>query len=128
MWKVNNINIRTPFHTVVTLWWNDLCLEWIFELVKQELLTLPKHMSSPPMLSGVCITRSLVLCVMFCRSLFVFLYFFFLPIVLSVLRLRIPITPLVSSNSSYTWVSPQIQYFYFKITTDISNRFNINES
>jgi uncharacterized protein (UPF0333 family) len=34
---VNNTNIKTPYHTVVTLWWNDLSLEWIFELVKQEL-------------------------------------------------------------------------------------------
>ena len=31
-----------------------------------------------PGFSGVRVTRSLVLCVMFCRSLFVLLYFFFL--------------------------------------------------
>jgi hypothetical protein len=31
---VNNINIRTHYHTVVNLLWNDLCLEWIFELVR----------------------------------------------------------------------------------------------
>jgi len=29
-------------------------------LVEQELLTLPEHMSSPPVFSGVCVTRSLV--------------------------------------------------------------------
>jgi hypothetical protein len=45
---------------------------------------LPKHMSSPPVFSGVHVTRSLVLYVMFCRSLFVL---FLLPIVLSVLLL-----------------------------------------
>ena len=45
------------------------------------LLTLPKHLSSPPVFSGVCFTRSLVLCVMFCRSLFVL---FLLAIMLSV--------------------------------------------
>jgi hypothetical protein len=80
---------------------------------------LPKHMSSPPVFSGVHVTRSLVLYVMFCRSLFVL---FLLPIVLSVLLLftdsdypfgifwplcclsfylQILITPLVSTNSSW---------------------------
>ena len=44
--------------------------------VVQKLLTLPEHMSSPPGFSEVCVTRSLVLCVMFCRSLFVLLSFF----------------------------------------------------
>ena len=34
-------------------------------LVEQELLTLPEHLSSPPFFSGVCVTRSLVLCVCF---------------------------------------------------------------
>ena len=50
-------------------------------LVEQKLFTLPEHLRSPPAFSGV---RSLVLLCMFCRSLFVFLYFFFLAIVLSV--------------------------------------------
>jgi hypothetical protein len=49
-------------------------------LVEQELPTHPRHLSSPPVLSGVRVTRSLVFCVMFCRSLFVFLYFFFWPL------------------------------------------------
>jgi len=53
-------------------------------LVEQELLTLPEHLSSPPVFTGVRVTRSLVLYV-FCRSLFVLLYFFLLAIVLSVL-------------------------------------------
>ena len=46
--------------------------------------------------SGVCVAQSLVLCVIFCRSLFVLLYFFFCLF----FDLRILITPLVSSNSS----------------------------
>jgi hypothetical protein len=33
--------------------------------VEQDLLTLPEHLSSPPVFSGVCVTRSLVLCVCF---------------------------------------------------------------
>ena len=54
-------------------------------LVVQELLILPEHLSSSPVCSGVCVTRSLVLCI-FCRSLFVLVYCFFLAIVLFVLR------------------------------------------
>ena len=33
--------------------------------VEQELLTLPEHLSSPPVFSGVRVTRSLVFCVMY---------------------------------------------------------------
>jgi hypothetical protein len=43
-------------------------------LVEQERLTLPEHLSSPPVFSGVRVTRSLVLCVCFVDR---FLYFFF---------------------------------------------------
>ena len=57
---------------------------WV-PLVEKKWLTLPEHPS------GVGVTRSLVLCVIFCRSMFVLLSFFFLFL----------ITPLVSSNSSY---------------------------
>ena len=48
-------------------------------LVKQKLLTLPEHLSSPPVFIGVRVTRSLVLCVMICRS-FVLLLFVFWPL------------------------------------------------
>ena len=44
-------------------------------VVKQELLTLPEHLNSPPVFSGVRVTRSLVLCVCFvdrCLSFFTF--------------------------------------------------------
>ena len=67
-------------------------------LVEQELRTLPEHMSSPPVFSGVRITRSLYLCVCFVDRC---LYFLFLPLCcLFFCDLRILITPLVSSNSS----------------------------
>jgi hypothetical protein len=46
-----------------------------------ELPTLPKHLSSPPVFSGVRFDQSYVFCVVFCRSLFVL---FLLAIVLSV--------------------------------------------
>lgn len=38
---------------------------------EQELLKLLKHLSSLPGVSGVCVTRSFVFCVMFCWSLFI---------------------------------------------------------
>jgi len=41
-------------------------------LVEQELLALPEHTCSPPVVSGVHVVRSLVFCVVFCRSLFFF--------------------------------------------------------
>jgi hypothetical protein len=62
-------------------------------LVEQELLTIPQHLSSPPISSVVRVTRSLVLCVMFCRSLFVLLCLFFWPLCcLSFFDLRILIS------------------------------------
>ena len=39
-------------------------------LVKQELPTLPKHLSLYLVFSGVGVARSLVFCVVFCKSLF----------------------------------------------------------
>ena len=53
---------------------------WRVPLVEQELLTLLEDTSSPPGFSGVRITRSLVLCVMLCRSLFVLLSLFIWPL------------------------------------------------
>jgi hypothetical protein len=44
--------------------------------VKQELLTLLEHLNSPTVFSGLCVARSLVFYVMFCRSLFVLLFHF----------------------------------------------------
>jgi hypothetical protein len=67
-------------------------------LVEQELLTPPEHLSVPRFFSEVRVTRNLVLCVIFCRMLFVLL-----TIVFSVL-LRFTDSdylPLVSSNFSY---------------------------
>ena len=43
--------------------------------LEQELLTIPEHPRSYTVFSGVRVTRSLVLCVMYCISLFVPLYF-----------------------------------------------------
>jgi hypothetical protein len=43
----------------------SICSWLVLPLVEQELLTLPEHLSSPPVFSGVFGTRSLVLCVCF---------------------------------------------------------------
>ena len=47
------------------------------QLVAQELLTFPEHLSSFPVFSWICGAWSLAFCVVFCRSLCVLLYFFF---------------------------------------------------
>ena len=52
-------------------------------LVEQELLNIPEHLRSPPVFGQVYVARSLVFCVVFCRSLFIL---FLLTMVLSVLR------------------------------------------
>ena len=44
-------------------------------LAEQEHITLPGNLKSPPILSEVSATRSLVLCITFYRSLFVLLFF-----------------------------------------------------
>ena len=68
-------------------------------LVDQKLLTLLEHQSSHPVFSGDHVTRTLVLCV-FCRSLFLLLYFFFWSLCCLFFDVWILIIPLVSSNSS----------------------------
>ena len=74
---------------------------------------------------GVRVTRSLVLCIMFCSSLFVLLFFFLLAIVLSVLLLTMYclsfdlwflITPLVSSNLSCNSIGHILIKLCFLIT------------
>jgi len=68
----NHLKSITFMRTIV----HFTLLDIIFTLVDQELPTLPEHLSSPPIFSGVRVTRSLVLCVMFRRLLFVLLPFF----------------------------------------------------
>ena len=48
--------------------------------VEQELLTLPEHLRSPLVFSGVPVGRSFVFCIIFWRLLFVPLSFFFWPL------------------------------------------------
>ena len=70
-------------------------------LVKQERFTLPENLSSPPDLSGVRVTRSLVLYVCLVDRCLSFLTLFFCPLCcLFFFDIRILNTPLVFSNSS----------------------------
>jgi len=67
-----------------------------------ELLHFHERLGSPPVFSGVRVARSLVICVMFCRSLLVLLSIFAWPLYyLSSFDLRLLITLLAPSNFSY---------------------------
>jgi len=116
-------------HSSVSFWRKKYSIEIArkhlrrVSLVEQELLTLPEHPSSNPVFSWVRVTRSIVVCVMFCRSLFVFLYGFVWPLwCLSIVDLRILITPLESSNSSYHFCNFYIQRMwpYFLLRTTLA--------
>jgi len=72
-------------------------------LVEQELFFLPEHQSSSPVLSEVLVAQS-VLCVVYCNSFLVLLYFLIWSLYCLSLDLRLLITPLVSSNLSTLFV------------------------
>ena len=83
-------------------------------LVENELPTLPEHPSSLPAFSGVRVVRSVVFCLLFCRSLF---FLFLLAIVLSFfVDFRILFTPLVSLNSlKSSFVTVLIAFIQLKL-------------
>jgi hypothetical protein len=88
-------------------------------LMKQELLTLPEHMSSPPVFSGLHVVWSLFFCVVLCRSLFVLFPFLVWSLgCLSFFDLRILITPLVSWTY---WEIFIFREFSFHINICLSN-------
>jgi hypothetical protein len=87
-----HLRLIAGFVTRLTRW---------MSLVEQEVPILPEHLSSPPVFSGVRVTRSLVLYVCFVDSCLSFSTFFFWPLCcLFFFDIRIMIAPLVSSNSS----------------------------
>ena len=76
-------------------------------LVEHELPTLLEHLSSLPAFREVHVTRSLVFCVVFCRSLFVLMSVIFCSLCcLSFFDVQILNTPLPSSSSSCQWFRP----------------------
>ena len=89
-------------------------------LVEQELFTLLVHLRLPPFFSGNRITRSLVLCVCFVDRCLSLCTFFSWPLCCLSFDLRILITPLVSSDSSYPYwflgVFFELYLLFFKTT------------
>jgi hypothetical protein len=79
-------------------------------LVGQEPFTLPEHLSAP---AGVRVTRSLVLCLILCRSLFDFLSLFIWSFCCLSCDLRILITSLV--YCSHCVVCPVIYAFWLPL-------------
>jgi hypothetical protein len=92
---VNQVMVATV--KLYNLWLQLFCssITRRVSLVEQELLTLPEHLRSPPVFSGVRVTWSLVLYV-FCRSVFHLLFL----CCLSFFDLRILISSLVSFSFS----------------------------
>ena len=91
-------------------------IRWV-SLVEQELLTLPQHLSSPPVCSGVRVTRSLVLYVCFVDRC---LYFFVWPLFCLFFDIRILITHFASSISSYICITI-ISLFILQLTWSITH-------
>jgi hypothetical protein len=60
-------DVRHNFH--ISWCWCRLTVTPPVSLVSQDLLTFPEHMSSLLISSGVRVARSVVFCVVFCRSL-----------------------------------------------------------
>ena len=54
--------IRTKYQLLLFVWFKKYFILFYVPLVEQELPTLPEHLSSRPIFSGVRVTRSLVLC------------------------------------------------------------------
>jgi len=72
----NHNPVLSPFMTFHRAVTRVTLIQWV-PLVEQQLLTLAEHMSSLTVFSWVRVAHSLVFCVMFCRSLFVLLFFLF---------------------------------------------------
>jgi hypothetical protein len=103
-------------------WNKNLRLTRRVPLVEKELLTLPNHMSSSPVFSGVRVTRSLVLCVCFvdrCLSFRPFSLGHCVVSPLSIYGFWLPL--LVSSNYSYTSQNVWQLIFLLDTTTSIEN-------
>ena len=78
-------------------------------LVEQEPPSLPEILCSPLGFSGLRVPRSLVFCVVFCRSLFVI---FLWSLCCLSFDLRILITSFVSSNSSFRFVCYMLKLYF----------------
>jgi hypothetical protein len=85
---------RSFLHSWLIIGFVTRATQWV-PLVEQELHTLLEHLSSPPVFSGVNVTRSLVVCVCFVDRCLSFRHFSFWPLCcLCFFDLRILITSL----------------------------------
>jgi hypothetical protein len=84
--------------------------------VEQELLTLPEHLSSTPVLSGIRVSRSLVFCVVFVYRFLFFSFVLFLLGIVSSVRLQFTDMdyPFVILNSV---ICLRAMLFYWSCTT-----------
>ena len=78
----HSLNSDPDTHIIMNNWIIKMLLSKYTEVMafkkgKWELITLPEHLRPPPVFGGVRLTRCLVLWVMFCKSLFAYLSFFF---------------------------------------------------
>ena len=74
--------------------------------MEQELPILPEHLSSPPVLSGVHVTRSLILYVCFVDRYLSFVLFLLAIVLSGLLQYTVSdYLPLVSSNSSCAYLT-----------------------
>ena len=103
-WQRYMVIYSIDFHFIIS----NVCVFWFVSkltrrvpLVEQERLTIPEHLSSLPVFSGVRVTRSSVLCVCFVDRCLSFCTFFWPLCCLFFFYLRILFTPLVSSISSW---------------------------
>jgi len=79
-------------------------LTWWVPLVKQELLPLPEHVSSPPVFSGVHVTRSAVLCVC-CLSFCTFCFGHCVVCTSSIYRFSLPLWYLQTPFTTFSGLS-----------------------
>ena len=99
-----NIDVENLFCIDFSNIWQKIYVKF------QELFTIQEHLRSHPVFSGVRVTRCLVFCVLFCRSLFVIMSFFFWQ--LSVLLPFFPSDyPLVSSNLSSFFINISVIFW-----------------
>ena len=87
------------------------------QLVEQELLTLPEHLSSTQVFRGVCVTRSLVLYVCFVDRYLSFCTFSFAIVLSVLLRYTGSDSPLVSWNSFYIFHQAPNAIFALPLTS-----------
>ena len=67
-----HLNFRPFLHSWLIIWFVTRVTRRV-PLVEQELLTLPEYPSTPPVFRVIRVAQTLVFCVVFDRSLFVFL-------------------------------------------------------